>query len=520
MTDKTYDVIVVGAGHNGLTCAAYAADSGRKVLVVEAGDAPGGAAITRQFASGVRVSAGAHLLTQLHPQVSSDLALEQHGLEYAAKNIATVALGPDGQNIVFNGADVSGVSEADQRAYVAFFNQNLRFSKVLDGFFSRPIPTLVDRNFGDNLSLLQLGWSVRSLARADMEDLLRTGLSNIYDVANEHFDSELLKAAVSFDGVLGSHMGPRSPNTVYAYLYRHLGDYYGFTGPAVVKGGMGTVGSAFAAAAEAAGAEVRCGATVVSIDIDDYRAGGVTLAGGERIRAGAVVSGADPRTTLEKLVGYRELDAGFARRVHNFRATGVTAKLHLALDGLPQFTGVESAQLGGRLLLAPTMDYLELAFNHAKYGEYSRAPAMEINIPTLHDSSLAPRGRHVLSAVVQFAPYRLQGGWENNKAVFTNICLDVLESYAPGLRKQVSATELLTPVDIEREFGIYGGHWHHGEIALDQALLMRPMPGAHQYATPVDGLYLCSAGSHPGGGLLGLAGHNAAKVLLRKEKAA
>ncbi len=520
MTNSNYDAIVIGAGHNGLVCASYLAKSGRKVLVVEAAATAGGAAASREFAPGYTVSSGAHLLTQLNPKVASDLALQRHGLKLAASDLKTVALGQDGKHVIFNGANLSGVSAQDQSAYAAFYQQNLKFAKVLNGFFSKRPPTLVDRSLGDTLSLLKLGWDVRTLGKQDMQDLLRVGLINIYDVANEHFDSELLKAAVSMDGVLGSHMGPRSPNTVYGYLYRRLGDFYGMKGPAVVAGGMGTVGAAFAAAAEAAGAEIRYNSAVARVDMDDCRAVGVVLESGETISARTIISNADPKTTLGKLVGYPQLDAGFSRRVHNFRARGVSAKLHLALDELPRFTGLDTANTGDRLLLAPTMDYIELAFNHAKYGEYSQAPAMEINIPTVHDSSLAPPGKHVLSAIVQYAPYELKGGWDSGHEAFKEIVLDKLEAYAPGIKNLVSTSELSTPRDLEAEFGMTGGHWHHGELSLDQALMMRPMPGATQYATPVDGLYLCGAGAHPGGGVMGLAGRNAAREVIRQEKAA
>ena len=518
MTETVYDAIVIGGGHNGLVCAAYLAKAGRRVLVLEAATKAGGAAATREFHTGFRVSSGAHLLTQLNPQVAKDLALERHGLALAAQDLKTVALSPEGDHVVLDGGRVTGVSAEDVEAYANFHEQNLRFGKVLDGFFSRRPPSLVERGLSDTLSLLKLGWDLRRLGKADMQDLMRVGLINIYDVANEHFDSELLKAAVAMDGVLGCHMGPRSPNTVYTYLHRHIGDFYGMTGPALVKGGMGVLGEAFAKAAQAFGAEIRCGSPVVGVKVDDCRASGVILASGEAISAGTVISNADPKTTFEKLVGFPNLDAGFARRVHNFRAAGVSAKLHLALDEVPAFTGLDAALAGERLLLAETMDHIELAFNHAKYGEFSEAPVMEISIPTVYDESLAPRGKHVLSAIVQFAPWRLTAGWESGRKDFMGLALDQLERFAPGFKNEIIAAELCAPPDLEAEFGMAGGHWHHGEIALDQALLMRPMPGAHQYATPLAGLYLCGAGAHPGGGIMGLAGRNAAQAVLKQRK--
>ncbi len=522
MTDtldkQSYDTIIIGAGHNGLACAAYLARAGRKVLVLEAASQPGGAAATREFHPGFRVSSGAHLLGQLNPTVAKDLGLARHGLEFAARDLRTVALAEDGAHLVIDGAGVSGVSDSDAAAYAQFHGQNKRFGKVLDGFFSRRQPTLVDRSWDDAFSLLKLGWSLKRLGKEDMQDLMRVGLINIYDVANEHFDNELLKAAVAMDGVLGSHMGPRSPNTVYGYLHRHIGDGWGNSGPALARGGMGAVGAAFAEAARGFGVEIRCGSRVARVEMQDCRATGVSLESGETLSADTIISNVDPKTTFEKLVGFPNLDAGFARRVHNFRARGVSAKLHLALDALPAFNGLDTALAGERLLLAPTMDHIERAFNHAKYGEYSEAPVMEISIPTVHDDSLAPAGKHVLSAIVQFAPYALREGWDSGREAFRQIALAQLEQYAPGIGSQVLASELSTPLDLEREFGMAGGHWHHGELALDQALLMRPMPGAHQYGTPIPGFYLCGAGSHPGGGIMGLAGRNAAEAVIKHQQ--
>ena len=565
MTDAVWDAVVIGAGHNGLACAAYLARSGRKVLVLEAADRPGGLAATREFADGFRVSAAAHLVTMLDAGIARDLGLERRGLEFAARNLKTGALGNNGEREAFENGEVAGVSAKDERAYAEFRRQNRRFARVLAGFCSRPLPRLVNRRRGDTLALAKLAWEVRTLGKADMRELLRVGAINIHDAAEERFESTLLKAAIGMDAVLGSHMGPRSPNTVYTWLHRHMNDDAGANGPSVVKGGMGALGAAFAAAAEAAGAKIRYNSPVVSIDLKerprpgsarghpsheerprpgsarghpsqekssarghpsqkdssarghsphmDYRAAGITLADGTPIETGLVVSGADLKTTIG-LVGPLNLDAGFARRVHNFRARGVTAKLHLALDGLPEFRSAEPGDAGARLLLASSMDGIESAFDHAKYGRFSPAPVMEISIPTVHDPSLAPAGKHVLSAMVQYAPYELKEGWDCGRDAFKAICLERLEALAPGLGETVHAAELLVPPDLEAEFGVLGGHWHHGEIALDQALFTRPVPGANHYATPVPGLYLCGASSHPGGGILGLAGRNAARAVM------
>ena len=524
MTDAAYDALVIGAGHNGLACASYLAASGRSVLVLEAAERPGGLARTREFADGFRVSAGAHLLHMLDARVARELALEQQGLAYAARNLKTVALGDNGERVVIDGAALRGVGATDQVAYGAFQRQNRRFAKVLADFCARPLPRLVERGRGDTLALARLAWKLRTLGKADMRELLRVGAINIYDVAQEKFDNRLLKAALGMDAVLGSHMGPRSPNTVFTYLHRHMNDGGGAVGPAIVKGGMGALGDAFAAAATASGAEIRYGSRVTRIHVDrlgpqnDYGVVAVTLADGSRIAADLVVSNADLKSTCA-LVGPLNLDAGFARRVYNFRARGVAAKLHLALDGLPEFRGLDNEDMGARLLLAVSMEDIEAAFDHAKYGEFSPAPVMEVSIPTLWDDSLAPAGKHVLSAVAQYAPYGLKGGWETGRAAFKDICLKRLEGFAPGIGSLVRAAELLAPPDLEAEFGVWGGHWHHGEIALDQALFTRPVPGANRYAMPVPGLYLCGASNHPGGGILGLAGRNAAKEIIAREGA-
>ena len=523
MTEPAFDAVVIGAGHNGLGCATYLARTGRRVLVLEAAGRPGGLAATREFAEGFRVSAAAHLLTMLDARVAGELGLERHGLEFAARNLKTVALADNGERVAFADGAVSGVSAGDREAFAEFQRQNRRFARVLAGFCSRPLPRLVDRRRGDTLALARLAWDVRTLGKADMRELLRVGAINIHDVVEEKFESALLKAAISMDAVLGSHMGPRSPNTLYTYLHRHMNDGAGAAGPAVIRGGMGALGDAFAAAAQAAGAELRYGNRVARIDLaetspnEPWRAAGVTLADGSRIAAGLVVSGADLKTTF-RLVGPLNLDAGFVRRVHNFRARGVTAKLHLALDGLPEFRGAASGDAGARLLLASSTHRIESAFDHAKYGRFSPEPVMEVSIPTVHDPSLAPAGKHVLSALVQFAPYRLRGGWDSGRDAFRAACLERLEALAPGIGASVRAAELLAPPDLEAEFGVRGGHWHHGEIALDQALFTRPVPGATRYATPVPGLYLCSASSHPGGGILGLAGRNAARAILAGER--
>jgi phytoene dehydrogenase-like protein len=361
---------------------------------------------------------------------------------------------------------------------------------------------------------------MKMLGKENMRDLLRLALINIYDVMEENFDNELLKAAICVDGVMGSYMGPRSPNTVFGYLYRRLGDVYGFKGPAVVEGGMGALGNALATSAMDRGVDIQTKARVGKINLSLDKVTGVTLTTGEDFRAKIVVSNADPKSTLEKLVGFKNLETGVVRRVSNIRMRGSAAKLHLALNGMPNFGGLTESQKGQRLLIAPSMNYIEQAFNSAKYGEYSNAPVLDISIPSVHDPSLAPAGAHVLSAIVQYAPHDLKGGWDSAREPFKNLVIERINQYAPGIKEQIINSELLTPEDLEGEFNMTGGHWHHGEISLDQIMMMRPFPGASQYATSVSGLFLCGAGAHPGGGVMGLAGKNAAKEIIKWGKAA
>lgn len=504
--------IVIGGGHNGLVCAAYLARAGHEVTVLEAANEVGGAAVTREFAPGFRVSSGAHLLYLLSATVRRELALEKHGLVMAATGLATVALdaGGDWLSIREERLEGPGARPADQAALPEYHRMMNRFAALIGRLHDRIPMRLGTQSRADLLGLARLGWDIRRLGRSDMREFLRIAGINIYDILQEHFESELLKGALSLDGVLGTFLGTRSNNSVFCALHRRSG------GGAydLPRGGMGSVSRALRAAAEGHGAEIRTGARVAEILLDFDRAAGVRLDHGETIAADAVVSSADPKQTFERLVGARNLEAGFAQRIGNVRSNGCAAKLHLALGEPPAFPGIDPQRLGQRLVIAPSLQYVEHAFNHAKYGEHSAEPVLEITVPTVHDPDLAPDGRHVLSAVVQWAPHRLKAGWDAARAGFTARVMDVLAQYDPDIRAKTLHTQLLTPLDLESGFGMTGGHWHHAELALDQFLMTRPVHGAAQYATPVPGLWLCGAGCHPGGGVMGSAGRNAAKALL------
>lgn len=515
-----YDAAIVGGGHNGLVCAAYLAKAGRKVVVLESAKETGGAAKTEEFSPGFKVSSGAHLLYQLHPKVIADLALEQQGLKLVADDMASVALDRDGAHVTLRGGSAEGVSGEDAAAYAELHARLLRFAGALKPMLAQVPPRLGEgMGLADKVNLAKLGWGIRKLGRSEMREFLRIVLMNVADLAEERFDSDLLKGALAFDAVLGTHLGPRSPSTVLTLLHRLAGEVSGELGRiALPAGGMGSVTAALRKAAEEAGAEVRTGAAVSRILVEDDRAVGVALDGGEAVTAKAVISNADPKSTFLCLLGPRHLDAGFVRRVHNLRSRGDAAKLHLALDGRPEFSGLNEAQIRGRLLIAPSIMEIEEAFNSAKYGEASQEPAMEIVVPSLGDPSLAPEGKHVLSAIAIYAPYGLKEGWEKAKERFKKRLIERIALYAPEIEKQIVAAELLTPADLEKRFGMAGGHWHHGELTVDQMLMNRPVPGAHQYAAPLPGLYLCGAGAHPGGGVMGAAGMNAARQVIAREK--
>ncbi len=515
---ERYDCLIIGGGHNGLICATYLARSGRSVLVLEANHELGGMAVTREFAPGFRASAGAHLLNQMPERIIAELELEKHGLRWAAQGLSTVAMNQTSAPLLISRAadghtriDPTGESEA----YADFDHRMERFAGALNNLLTQTPPRLGTDRWADRMSLFKTAWHIRRLGRRDMRELLRIGGMNVYDLLHEHFQGPLLQGALGLDAVLGTNLGPRSPGTVMTLLYRRAAQFgAGSRGPALPLGGLGALTAALAAAARHAGAEICTGTSVERVLVHTDRACGVRLAGGAEVAAGKVISSADPKASFIQMVGAEHLDAGFVRQVSHLRTQGSAAKLHLALSGMPAFNDLPTNAHGSRLLICPSLEYLEHAYNHSKYAEYSQAPALEITLPSVHDATLAPQGKHVLSAVVQFAPYRITGGWASHREQFTELLIDTIARYAPDVRSMLLASELLTPEDIERDFHVTGGHWHHGDLALDQFYMVRPVPGAAQYSTPLSGFYLCGAGCHPGGGVMGLAGRNAARQVL------
>jgi len=514
ISSSTINAIVIGAGHNGLVCATYLAKAGYRVQVLEARDSVGGGASTSNFAEGYQVSGLAHVLHSLHPTVCKDLNLDAAGLQKGTA-IDTIALDLGGAHLTLDtdSASGAGLSHRDAEAYTAFKREFRSYAKALEPMMMARPPRLKDMDFQDKMTLAKLGWKLRfGLGAQSMRDFLRVGGINIYDVLNEEFSNPLLKAAIAVDAVMGHHMGPRTPTTVLTYLQRLWGETH--SANSLPPGGMGQVSRALENAAREAGVLILTDAKVDKILIQEGRACGVQLESGEEHKADVVVSNADAKTTFLDLAGTSELDAMFAKRIHTTRTNGNVAKLHLGLNALPTITGLTELQMGQRLLIAPDMRYVEHAFNHAKYGEFSEHPILEITIPSIADPTLAPEGHHVMSISASFAPYSLKKGWDEARSIFTDKIIAAIERYAPGLSNAIVARELLTPLDIETQYHVKGGHWHHGELTIDQSFMMRPIHGTAQYNTPIDGLFLCGASAHPGGGISGVPGRNAAQRIL------
>lgn len=508
-----YDAVVIGAGHNGLVAAAMLGKAGKRVLLLEAAARIGGMAADRAFHPGFK-AAIPHLLYHLHPAVSRALQLDRHGLRLAAADLPTIAFKDGGGTLALGDSGTAGDGGGE---LLAFRQRLARFAKALAPALAKTPPRLAMNELGSLATLGRLALGVRWLGREEMRELLRVIGMNVADLVDENFADPTVKAAIAFDAVLGNAMGPRSPNTVYTLLYRLAGEVEGRAGAlALPAGGVSAVVEAMANAARAAGAEILAGSPVARIAVKDGRASGVVLADGSEVAADLVLSSADPRRTFLEILGAAALDTNFVRRARSWRDRGTTAKLHLALNGLPPSLAAAPA----RYVIPGTVTLLERAFDSVKYDELPDRPPIEIVVPSLVDPSAAPAGKHLLSATIHYVPYRLaEGDWASRRAGFVERLLAAIEAHLPGLRAQILAQEFLGPADIEQASGASGGHWHHGEIALDQVWMLRPQPGQARYATPVPGLYLCGAGAHPGGGITGLAGYNAARQAIADGRA-
>ena len=509
---KRPSVLVIGAGHNGIVCSNYLAKAGYQVEVLEAQSAVGGGAATFEFADGFWAPGLINAPYGLNKKIYKDLGLRPRGSK-TSEELNCIALDRDGNHLILNRFGLTGgeVSEKDINSYRIFRKEFTSYSKVLDPLMVDRPPRLKDMDRKDKFTLMRLGWNLRfGLGTGSMREFLRVGGINIYDVLNEYFDNPRLKAALAVDAVMGQRMGPRTPNTVLTYIQRIWAETQASTRLPTSKDILEELYDS----AVSRGVNFRLDSKVTRIIVDEGQAAGVLLESGEKVSASIVISNADIKTTFLKLVGTQDLDAMFCHRIDNIRSEGNVAKIFLAVSKLPQFRNLEQKNFRHRLLIAPDQRYIEHAFNCVKYGECSDKPVLEITIPSLVDPTLAQKGFHVVSISAIYAPHNPNKGWSALRTVFLDNILSSIEQYAPGFVESVVAKKILTPADVEEQYNNLGGHWHHGELSLDQSFIMRPVYGASQYDTPIQGLYLCGAGTHPGGGMTGVPGHNAAKRVL------
>jgi phytoene dehydrogenase-like protein len=521
------DVVVIGGGHNGLITAFYLAKAGYKPLVLERSPQVGGAAVTEEFHPGFRCSTLAHTAGPIQPQIVRDLQLEKHGLKWITPEVSVTALAPDGralslyQDANSSAQEIARFSEKDAAKYPEFQQSLGKIAKVIGEALATTPPDIDHPSRGDLWSMLQTGRAIRGLGNKNMFRLLRWGPMAVADLASEYFETELLRAVIAARGVFGTFLGPWSAGSALVLLIRAAGDPYPAGSAAFAAGGMGAVTQAMASAAKAAGAEIRTAAEVIEIRVQDGTATGVLLSTGEEIRAQAVISNADPKRTLLKLTDPTHLSPDFVQKLRHYRGNGTVAKVNLALSGLPKFTALnnrDARTLRGRIHIGHEIDYLERAFDESKYGNFSRQPYLEATIPSLTDPTLAPEGRHVMSIYMQYAPYTLKGDWEQQRKPLGQTVVETLAQYAPNLPELILTHQIITPQDLEEKYGLTGGQIFHGDLALDQFFTMRPLLDWARYRTPIENLYLCGSGTHPGAGLTGGSGANAAREILKELK--
>jgi phytoene dehydrogenase-like protein len=521
-----YDAIIVGGGHNGLVAAAYLARAKWKVLVLERREMVGGCAVTEEIWPGYRVSTGAYLSSLLQERIVRELELERFGYQVDAKDPAFFSVFPDGRHFFMwqdrykTLTEIGKFSRHDAEIYPAYEEQLERISQVVEGLLLTTPPQFPPRGPFDFVDYLKIAGRLRGLSGKDLVALVKIFTQSAAEFLDEWFRSEEVKVTLATDGVIGANGGPRSPGTAYILLHHCMGGVAGHRGLwGFVRGGMGAVSDAIAAAARAAGAEVRTNATVAKVLVKEGRAYAVALENGDEIEAGAIASNLDPKVTFLKLLEDGALELEFLAGIRRFRIEGTSAKINLALSGLPEFAaypGAPGPHHRATMHICPNIEYVERAWDDAKYGRPSERPLLELTIPTMYDPSLAPAGRHIMGIFLQYAPYTLrEGTWDELREPFGDRVIGLIEEYVPNIRSIVEARQVLTPLDLERRFGITGGNIFHGEMSVDQMFVMRPLAGWARYRTPVRGLFLCGSGAHPGGGVMGAPGYNCAREMLK-----
>lgn len=525
---ERYDAIVIGAGHNGLVHAAYLARAKKKVLVLERRNLIGGAAVTEEFIPGYKFLPGAYLVSLLRPQVIRELELPKFGLEIMPLE-STFAPRPDGNYIAdwpdhdLTREEILRHSAKDADAYGEYTSTMRRLALAVKPLLDITPPNPASKDPRDQEAISMIGERLRAMPKEDLRLLLRLVTMSAADFLDEWFEGELLKGTKATSGIIGNFLGPRSPGSGYVLLYHYIGAIDGvFRAWGFAKGGTGRLSEAIAASARASGVEIKLNSPVAKVIVKDGAAIGVAMQNGDEYYGERIISNADAKVTYLKLVEEKELPGEIVSDIRRYRTLSPACKVNFALDGLPTFTALpknKRALLRGSIEIAPSIDYLERAYDDAKYGGFSKRPFMDALIPSLLDPDMAPPGKHVMSLFVQYASSKLEGGWtEEKKQEFLDNVIDTLSEYAPDLRSKIIGSHINTPADIEERFGISDGHIFHGELALHQIFFLRPTPGWAQYKTPIRNLWMCSASTHPGGCITGAPGRNAAMELLREDR--
>ena len=523
---RSYDVVVIGGGHNGLVTAAYLAKAGRTVLVLERRDLLGGCSVTEEIWPGYRVSTGAYLNSLLQQRVIDDLALAKYGYHVDPKDPSFFSPYPDGRHLFFwqdrqrTLSEISKFSKRDAEVFPLFEDHLEKLAVVAESLLLEIPPEFPPRKIGEYIDYVKLLGKVKGLGRAELTGLVKIFTQSAADFLDEWFESPELKVTLATDGVIGANGGPRSPGTAYILLHHCMGGVGGHRGLwGFVRGGMGMVSEAIAQSAKAAGAEIQLNADVAKILVKGGRACGVVLRNGDEIGAKIVASNCDPKRTFLQLMDERDVPEDLLKGIRQFRSEGTSCKINLALNGLPEFTsypGAPGPHHGATMHICPDMDYVERAWDDAKYGRPSKSPLLEMTIPTIYDPTLAPKGKHIMGIFLQYAPYTLrEGNWDDLREPFGDRVIDIIAEYCPNMKSLIEHRQVLTPLDLERRFGITGGNIFHGEMSVDQMFMMRPLAGSARYKMPVPGLYLCGSGAHPGGGVMGAPGYNAARAILK-----
>ena len=524
---QSYDAIIIGAGHNGLVTAAYLGKAGKKVLVLERRPAIGGIAATEEIFPGFKYSTCAHLVGTFSQDIIAELELKKHGLEVLPLDPLLFAPLLEGKSLLFprQHSEIAEAIGRHSRADATKFEPFTVLVKKLAAFLlslnNLPLPGGTNSGSLNLPELVKLGWKFHRLGEREMYEFLRILPMSVADLLNEWFETDVLKASLAASGILGSFVGPRAQGTSFVFLCHQLGESNGaFRTSGFVRGGIGNLAMAISQAAQRFGAKIQTGVEVTQILTKNGTATGVILKNGEEISGTAIISSADIKRTFLRLIEPTYLDPEFLLQVKNIRSRGTVAKINFALDTLPQFKSTQgqssSANLGGVIHIGPTLDYLEHASDDAKYGRFSRQPFLEITIPSVADPSLAPSGKHLMSVWMQYAPYHLRdGSWDAKRDTLGDTVVSIIEDYAPGFKNSILHRQVLTPLDLEQTFGLTEGCIYHAEMSLDQMFFMRPIPGWARYSTPIENLYLCGSGTHPGGGITGLPGYFAAKRILQ-----